>query len=719
MSRIYQDFRKRVLDELKVEMPELGYRQKIKVISERWRQHKATTMTTMDADTVGETFLNDDDTGNITEELRALTHTIEVTTDTAFLQLTYKGENLVLQLCRVFLRNRPTGDRFLIGFVRRFIALGDVFYGLRLQGTYDILDLVNFYQRWEVIYHALAAAPPEWFKTASSPKLSATMGLLFVATRRDRQLTGSVINLVQKLIGEGLDPNLEIGDVICGATATASYETDPTFTGLRDRALDVGIRYSGISDVAREYRVFIRRLENTQFPVDTSALDLIGETVFSLFMRHGRNFKHRRFCEQLLKKNRINLTTIVYSSKDDETTCYQRMVFQAPSAMVTSLASFLLKETPPYMFYVKSARDPLRVLLNSQTTWDSMVLMNGGAQSAFQSIFENFLVLPDKQILRHLMMYSAFLGRVTTHYENYTPERLLSKPLPSPLVKLFLEGGGLEVFCKTEFLQPLAVDKHKTLQETASRLIVRNENEIKNTMFIFSDLKVTDELLADPLMTFVTDDNFVFHRDEFSHLLEKKQNPFNRRSLTTTELENLEFLLDTFHEWWFLYQTIPDVSSGNRDSRELMMVRRIDEIIDECPFFSYGVRLLNHYETLASKIEHVQASYLYLLSNPQVCIQGNAADGFQASCIGFHTHPLDHHSVEEINIYYGVRMTQVFSDQPPPVSVAVENLLSWIYLILDSSRAYCDQQIFIGRVITLYFVVANFLQCISRTETND
>jgi hypothetical protein len=233
MSLLYQEFRKKVLDELRVEMPELRSKQKAKIISERWKQHKLTNIKPMDVVEIGKTFLErpNNDIAEIClcpsdeENLRSLKYAVESLTETVFLQLEYEGENLVLQLLNLFMKIRPSGDRFLIGFVRRFVACGETLYSLRFRkNKFDIIDLINFYQRSDLIHCVLSGVGSGWLKDASVGKKSATMGLLFTLFDRDKEMTRPVMNLTQQFILDGLDPNLEIGDVICGATVTTEHD---------------------------------------------------------------------------------------------------------------------------------------------------------------------------------------------------------------------------------------------------------------------------------------------------------------------------------------------------------------------------------------------------------------------------------------------------------------------------------------------------------------
>lgn len=744
MSREYQGFRRRILDDLNAEMPGLGYKQKLRIVSEKWKQYKVSQVNAMETDEIINTFVlgrGEDDEG----DLRRLRLTIELEGEAGFLKLQPGGENLLLRLLRAFMENRPPGDRFLTAFVRRFVAIGEPFYALRWRG-FDIVDLVNFYQRTDLVYHVIVNAPRGALPLDYPSKLSCTLGLLFTLLRSERELRMPILDFAQRIIHGGVDPNLEIGDVICGADVHVVYEeTDGTYREIRSRGYDKTlfcqrgfVHYVGIGDVGRDYRVFLRDVGGNSH-VDTSSLELVGETLFSVFLHYAKHFKHRLFCEEVIKGGLLNLTTVVVQ-RGLLTTSYQSMVFRKSPRMIAQLSARLIKTTPAHFFFLQSADRPLQTLMEAiNTSWEFLVLMNGGLSEALQHIFENRLIRPTECTLRHAVMQTSFLNRLIRTFSSFHPQQLYhSDPSATCLMKLCLEGPGLEIVNREftsgntqnwqrafdeDVLKQLAIARLDDIKRytQVTKTSTPDIRTVKNDTFVFSGLEVTGELLDDPSMTFITDDGFVFHRDEFSHLVANPQNPFNRRSLAEKELAAVTHLSETFDEWWFLYPNIPDLPTPlchqlggpegvGPDKRIRTVVKFIDDFIDMCPFFTYGERLSTHYEGLFVGIDTLRATYMYLFSNPSVCIRGNLADGFENSCLGFRTHPSDHHSIEEINIYFGIRISQIFSETPPPLESAVENFLSWVYLILDSTRKYADPQAFNGRIITLYFVIANFLR---------
>jgi hypothetical protein len=743
MSREYQDFRKKVLEELNVEMPGLGYRQKMKVISERWKQHKIVQVSILTPEEIVKRFVgvSTPSEGGI----RSLKFTIDCEGESEFITYRYKDKNLLLLLLGSLFDIMPMGDRFLLGLVKRFVGLGSLFHGLYLseEKRYDVLDLVNFYQRWDILFVLLTNAPSDYLNQFAPSKIGCTLGLLFTNMKSSKDLRMSILDVVQNAVLTGLDPNLELGDVICGASMHELYQThDPIYKELHSKggaSISVlheskFVRYTGIRDVGREYRLFINKLTPVPLSIDTSSLEMVGETVFSVFLRYAKHRRHRALCEKLIKEGKIHLTTIV--TQDGITpTSYQTMIFKKQPGVIVNLIDYLVTNTPHHFYYVKTAGDPLGTLIGSiKTTWELMVLVKGGASKALLSILTQHLMIPLENFVRQLVGCYPLLETVTSLYSRVTPPQMCRRYLGesstsrfSVFEKLLLEGRGLELLIDDLrkgtstitglTMRHLASDKYGDLRLIAREVVGLPPpmDDVKNNTFIFSDLEVTQELLNDPLMVFVSDDNFVFHRDEFLHLMSKKENPFNRRLLNEREISRLEYLQETFNEWWFLYNGIPDIPSlqtVNRFSKgtELkLIVKYIDEFIDQCPFFTYGDRLEAHYDKIY-KIEYLQSAYMYLFTAPVVCIQGASADGFQALCLPFRAAPGDHHTVEEIGLYFSMMLTEAFSQPTPDVSEVMKKVFLCVYLILDCTRRYSSLEVFYGRVITLYFVISTFIK---------
>jgi len=440
----------------------------------------------------------------------------------------------------------------------------------------------------------------------------------------------------------------------------------------------------------------------------------------------------------------INLKTIVVV--DEVPTSYQAMIFEGPAAnhKLTVNAGFVaLNRTPAYFLHVKSAGNPIKKFLDSmKTPWEVLVYLNTTIWEGLKGVFSRYLILPDKELMERLIVSEELSREVcadmcsessSTEFVPNSSGSLASKiltenpnPLNTCLSKLLLTEVALEkivnellagntkdwtyVFTKEVVMQMLVDRKLNELSGEEEEDQVTPTNE----WFILSGESTEDATKKPRVTIFRSEDNFLFQLDEFDYLMEKGENPFNRRRWSVRETEELENKMETFKNWWFLYPSgyLTTMFSNKKVSMEERLVVLIDNMIDQSPFFVYGERLRTHVDKLKRHTQLVHGSYMFLFSGPEITTpMGILDEGLVSSSISFQAKPQDHLIIEEINVFFGLKFAYYINEQTTDNGdVLVKLLLLYIYLILTATEFYESNARLQGRIISLYVVIAGFIK---------
>ena len=752
MSDDYQQFRRRTLDELKTEQPELNYQQKLRIVSEKWSQLKITQLTTVTVEEIVHYMKTPEKVPNF---YRRLKYTIETLTESEFMKLTIEesGDNLLLTFLDHRLRTDDAREaKITHAIFRKFIGF-EAFYKLRVSERVplDILDLVVYHQRKDIIYNLLSNAPEKWLYTnlytqEARSKASCVFGLLFLNID-DKEMRPWIMEFLRQSMKSGLDPNLEIGDVICGVTKSFNYnDIDDEVYGyfwmknIPHSIYKHFVNYSGMCDVGSKYREYLNQykklgkeedvnndLDNTRF---------VGQTIFSVYLYYAENQRHRSFCESLLNMDLINLKTIVVV--DEVPTSYQAMLFEGPAAnpRLTVNAGFVaLHRTPAYFLYVKSAREPVKRFIESmKTPWEVLVYSKTNIWDGLKGLFYRYLVLPDKELLNRLVVSEELSREIEGLYSSPNSgltigSKILAdhpRPLNTCLAKLLLTEVSLE-----KIVNELRAGNTKDwsdgfTREVMQMLIDRKFNDLSsesvddsepresptNEWFMLSGESTEEGIKKPPVTIFRSEDNFMFQLDEFDYLLEKGENPFNRRVWSFNETNELETKTEIFKDWWFLYPSgyLTTTVSKKIDLEE-RLVALIDGMIDQSPFFVYGERLRNHVGKLRNTPALIHGTYMFLFSGPEIMTTMGIDEGLTSSSISFQAKPHDHLMIEEINVFFGLKFAYYMNEQNNTEQGGLlKILLLYIYLILTATEFYESNARLQGRIINLYIVIAGFIK---------
>lgn len=735
----YQQFRKRTMGELTREFPEKTYREKMKIVGERWKQTKITQLVRMNIHELMTEPLGD-------QYLKRFKYTIVDIGPAEFIELVDEesGQSSLMRILSRILRETRPGTRFL-GIIQKFFLFKG-FYELRLHDL-DFLDICCLHFRYDFVYCILETIPARWKNEIileRKDRLSSLMNV-FLFNVFDEELRYTTLEILRKLMLMGLDPNLELTSPI--SEYTASYE-DSFTRGMREEGMDLVsvrdvLRYVGINP-NNEYRLKLLGSRYVQdldvFRIEESESNkLVGDTVFSVFLQNSRNQKNREFSAVVLRTGVVYTNALLHPYRyreDNSPKTYLTISLLSGSLKhLDVLSSILFETTPPYMFYVGDVYPMNLAMKNIKTCWNGFLKTSPDSAPVIARIVTGGFCIPRDDFFWKIHMQRGFVEHVREGVSNLFFRRR-EKPVfenileecelrdmdpmktclaqiilyPSVLKRILSEGMDL-VKNQTFILRAFQAHQTETLKKIRELCepLPNGENYINDT-FLMGDEYVKDS----QKIIFRTEDDYAFESSEWPFLLQKKHNPYTRRELTEREVERIKGLRSIVHRNWVVLsqKDIPFSTHEEEPSDKKLVdlyVSKIDEYLDATQLITYGVRLRDHVQKL-EKPGVVRAFFELLNTHPGLAIDGEDVDTtFADWCV-----PLFHHSassdpgdLEEISIYYGLRLYGTSSSDPTRELIDV---LGYVYNVLETMYEYGKKDRFIGKCLSVYYVIENYLR---------
>lgn len=725
MIENYQQFRRSQLAELREANPGLSYRQILKIISEKWNSIKMANNTVA---TPEEMMAYISSPFSITF-VRRVKYTIDSVGKEEFLKMEFEGDNLFIQFMRKAVNCWP--DRHIFGLLNSLVSV-DEFFEIRDKAhSANTLDICIALDRPPLVLHILSRSPSWVFRNLGHSADRSMIGCLLnclCKNYNNRELQTQVTDILRKLIHGGVNPNTDLADAVQeNKHVVALYFLDPVFKQLNEtlkeesEKIDAFIKYVGAKDLGKEFR---ERMKTTpeEITSHTKSESFVGETLFSVFYEHARDHRCTSLCDQLLKNNVVNMNTVFIPRRLGFPQTYLAVLLKKKLRMKLDHGFTAFMHTPSYMLYLPSSGFPLEVLFkNIRTTWDGKLATLTTVSPVISSIFERFLLRICKQDLEKFTSNEKVIKTAIDTYSQIPTNEPVYRHVMNIFPETFTSTCLAKMLLTPPFLSKIAeglkagnwkqVLTRETMTEICSQHPLPNteidDSKIANEWFIYNGSSVKERHPSLPI--FVSEDNYAFSVDELGYLLDKMENPFNRRKFTDQEIERIGNLYELFDEWWFLY---PHVDLGLRVEDLKISVNKlaekIDEMIDRCPFFVYGERL-SPYVHRFNSMERISSVYLSLLTGPMLLNIG-ADNMFINSCVNFQIQDVDHSSVEEINIFYGILLSRCVSEpRSCDVHETLINLLSWILCVLENTYENSSQDFFNGRVFTLYVLIDNYI----------
>ena len=307
----YREFRKRTLEELTRDFPGKSYREKMIIVSSKWKQTKITQLVRLDQEQLVNGDIND-------IFIKKLKYTILDMGREAFLNMNYEqdGSNICMLLLSKCMRVFPPKSRHLNVFIG-FLGIKK-FYKVKCMGL-DVFDLCCMEVRRDFLFEVLTRMPPRWHEELilSRKKSLGSLMNVFLLNIFDEDMKGETLDLTCQLIMKGLDPNINLSspinnhnpwiyrdNLIGYLTSTGSWET-------AKRA----IRYSGAYDEERDYKDFLRQSEFNRQNSRIHEIDLmtrnlsmrfVGDTILSILLQNSRSQKLRNFVSKITPEQKKN-----------------------------------------------------------------------------------------------------------------------------------------------------------------------------------------------------------------------------------------------------------------------------------------------------------------------------------------------------------------------------------------------------------------------------
>jgi hypothetical protein len=716
MCERYQSFRSIQLENLKTHSPHLTYRQRLKIISDLWKDEKNKQIQDIIPPNKLSNYVSQ--TSPSEESLRKIKQSVESIDPETLLEMKDGDNHVFMEWMCWMIRNYP--ERFVIQVLQRFI-----YHPCIYEMTYQSLSLVEisvFYEKEDVLFFLLTKASSEWvdkriFKSTDKSMLSCLFHTLLKKVDQC-SLKEELVNWVRKALSRGIDPNLELspphdmnGTMDIWYMGCSAYEVLYK-GGCSAEHVKKFVKYSCLEDPSRSFRE-----RSSGLPPSSSCLSGVlgvrGDTLFSVFYRMGKDYRSKCMIRKLIESKTLNWTMIFLNNKVVKTECYLTMMLSGTPREILDEAFLGYFKTPPYMYYMNSSGSPLKKLREFISHhWAGQLCSLPNIPPVLFDMFIRGFLPTTRRTLSVLSMNPEMIDRILSIVEARGSWRDWIHNSPSLLntcfSKLLLTPHGLQFILetpdwKTSLTKPLMISLAEIFIEENIQAHLDIEMEFSNEWFINGD-DVKDSVGKFPL--YITDDKFAFCQEDVEYLLENPLNPYTRKEFTLNETLRLEYMNRLYDEWWFLMNLPPkfDDMKSLTELKISYLTEKIDQFIEDNPYFVYGERLTNMVSKFDS-MEKIHATYLCLLSTPTI-LSLDAFNPLLSACVPFRTND-DCFQVEMINIYYGMKI--IVNPSENTLQKMVRDFLSWILCILECTSKYETNEKLNGRIFSLYIILTSFV----------
>lgn len=734
------------MQELTRDFPDKTYREKMAVVSERWKQTKITQLVRLNARELLDNPIDD-------TYMKRLKYTLIDVGSEEFLEMKIPdsdGKSLLLGILSRLFQSRPYNTPFFLQF-KKFFGIRE-FYKETFEGL-DILDLCCLHFRYDFLFLMLEAMPPRWktdFILERRERLGCLMNVLLYNIF-DEGTKYETLEILRDLLNKGLDPNLEIASPISDERPPYrdSLLQGAALESIPEEEIRKLVRYTGLHQPeAVEYRKYLRESDYAK-NLETVILEnklstvLLGDTIFSVYLQNSRNQRHRAYTAGIIRSGVLDTHTILHPYKYRNTegvkTYLSISLLTGSLRHMDELSSLLFHLTPSFLFYISdlSPKNPTGnispmtlAMKNIRTCWNGFIWTSPDSVQVIMKILTGGFCIPREEFFWKIHMQPEFVKYVReeihrsyfrdpskTVFENLleadadpTQTCLSSLLLHPPVLKRVL-AEGVTILKDRDFVLEQFREYRQIILKEIQLLCLPNAPgmEYTNETFLTGDERVG----GSRKLIFRTEDNYAFETSEWPFLLGKKINPYTRRPLSEEECRRLRSLRLHMNSHWTIFSRddIPFLNFLRREGEEELSLRdtyvtKIDEFLDSIDMVNYGTRLRDHVRKLENP--HVLRNfYIYLFQNPSLCLLGHNLDTtFADWCMPLSHTTADPGDLEEILVYYNFRTKNISTEN---VQKSLENVLGHIYNILETLQEYGRRDRFVGRVISVYYLLDNYL----------
>jgi hypothetical protein len=633
MTSEYQAFRKKIIEELTREDPQMRYKDKMLVVTREWKDRRETqslqplSPAEMVSLPINQIFRR-----------RLKATTLQPIPETMCLLgklLQSRDTNLALQ------QFRPL-----------FKAGG--FYEIRFNGM-DLWDMLTVHNGGMVMKEILESHLTQRrlkelvSRLFKEGRLGSLLNVLVGVIYESPDTRLSLVTLLVKMIYNGVSPNTEFQ---CGEyTASLPGEVSPQ------------VRYAGTTLVEREYI--------SKYPVIHGSVRFVGDTVYGFLLQNLCNLKLKNFTLTLLETGLVNLSTIIqpYSlSLDTHMTYLEAALRFSPVLFRNQVSCAIYRHTPkPLLLRCGVFKEVATDIL--KTNWRGLVFFNTCPRNILHLMLEDGFVEPSEDLFHSKLLMTPHGRRsLQTSLETFreTPTvKTLLKPDRERVVGL-LRGAGFRDMSR-----------------------YHNDSYFSNS----------DEVNVESPDVFVSEDGYVFCRDELEYLLRARTNPFNRREFSENEIERMKTMEEVFATYWYLFdmggRKYRWLTSPADDISETELVKLIDGMFEKNDLFSYGVRISNAVEALKNNALTLMG-YTGLMMGVGTILSMTSPDITIEQCISFARGKEDPYDIEEINTYYGI----IFNHLHEATNLR-KSFLQWVFLVLETTEKFSSSHVMTSRLLSL------------------
>lgn len=670
MSNEYQVFRKTKLDEITRDVPSMKYRDKMAMVTREWKEYKnSQDLKPLSPEEMTIATVNQ----NFKSRLRR-TDIVEIPE----------------MICLIGRLSQMGETEFVVNAFKKILSRQS-FHTLTFNGI-DLWDILAINNGGYVILHILECfstnkSLKEWIDNMQSGKRMGAVLNSVVSIIYDRPDTKSrVVNIISRLIFNGVSPNVEFQ---CGQYTSSL----PSLTEDRNNNTIVGkpIRYAGTTLLEEEYA--------DKYPVVLGSVRFVGDTLFGFLLQNMSSNKIYSFVLTLINTGLVSMTTVIqpYSlSLDTHMDYLTAAVKFAPSLYQNQVCCTIYKTIPKYVITrtkkVTYLRDVVSDIL--VTNWRGMVYFNTCPRNIIHMMLEDGLLEPSEDMiarrlvisppalksLQHSVVTGLLCGNLSGEvYRNIRKERVGDTILES---LVYTPGSEPE-------------DHHVAVSEMLRGYGYRNSTVYHNDKYFSS----AEDVDLGSVGTFVSDDSYVFCKDEIAYLFKTKINPFNRREFSDAEMERLLNMITLFEKFWFMfdlsgraYQWLHEPVCEKNDE---YFAKLIDSFLEKSDMFMYGGRIMDIYDKL-KKNALCLMGFSGLIVGIGTMLTLNSTDITIEQCSAFSRCKEDPYDIEDINIYYGLMINHIH--EPGAIRRV---FLQWLFLVLETTDKLSRPYLMTTRLLSL------------------
>lgn len=670
MSNEYQVFRKTKLDEITRDVPSMKYRDKMAMVTREWKDHKdSQDLNPLSPEEMTVATVNQ----NFKSRLRR--------TDIA---------EIPEMICLIGRLSQMGEAEYIVGTFKKILCRKS-FHAMTFNGI-DLWDILAINNGGYVILHILECfstnrSLKEWIDAMQSGERLGSVLNSVVSIIYDRPTTKTrVVNIISRLIFNGVSPNVEFQ---CGQY-TSSLPA-PTDDRNNNTIADKPIRYAGTSLLEEGYA--------DKYPVVLGSVRFVGDTLFGLLLQNMGNNKIYSFVLTLINTGLVSMTTVIqpYSlSLDTHMDYLMAAVKFVPSLYQNQVCCSIYQNIPKYVITrtkkVSYLRDVVSDIL--VTNWRGMVFFNTCPRNIIHMMLEDGLLEPSEDMVAKRVLisppalkslqYSVVNGLLGGNlsgdvYKNIREERVGDTILESLMYTPSSEPG----------------DHHIAVSEMLRGYGYRPHTMYHNDKYFSS----AEDVDMGTIGTFVSDDSYVFCRDEISYLFRTKTNPFNRREFSDAEMERLMNMITLFEKFWFMFdlsgRSYQWLSEPICEKPDEYFAKLIDSFFEKSDMFVYGGRIVDIYDKL-KKNALCLMGFSGLIMGIGTILTLNSSDITIEQCSAFSRCKEDPYDIEDINTYYGLMINHV--NEPGAMRRV---FLQWLFLVIETTDKLSRPYLMTTRLLSL------------------